>query len=315
MARRDLVMAVTSAGHPKPSEPSDRPSAGRCVLVIHRVVTGPVERDHDMPWEAFIELVDGLAAHGCAFVGDLDAEPRDGAVVLTFDDATDDHLNVARALTERGVPAVFFVPAAAVGTPEHLDLEGIREMVAGGHIIGSHGWSHRRLDRLAATDLAQEIVASRAFLEDATGVPVTLFAPAGGIGVHSLPAHLRAAGYTASRSTRWGIHRRIADRWHIPAVPVTRVTTDRGWVSIAATERRLPVAMIALGAVRGALGNDARTSVRGRLHRRGAVDAAKGAPDTAKGAATDAAKDAADATKKVSKAVITAITSLGDPPV
>jgi hypothetical protein len=246
-----------------------------------------------MAWPDFLGLVDGLAADGCTFVPDLAAEPRDGAVVLTFDDATSDHRRVAYALAERGVPAVFFIPAGLLGMPGHLDNDAVREIAAGGHVIGSHGWSHRRLDLVPEAELEREVETSRAFLEDLAGVPVTLFAPAGGIGVRSLPARLRAAGYTASRSTRWGIHRRLGDRWHIPAVPVTRVTAERGWVAVAATERRLPVAMIALGAVRGALGNDARTSMRGRLHRRTAATPAK----------------------HPSAAIVAGVTAMGDPPV
>ena len=232
------------------------------------MVTGPLERDHDLAWSHFLTLLDQLLAAGSTFARDLEAEPRDGAVVLTFDDATDDHRALANELAARNVPAIFFVSAGLVATPGYLDSAGLRELVAGGHVIGSHGWSHRRLDLLGERDLAREIESPRPKLEDLAGVPVTLFAPAGGIGVPPLPELLRAAGYVASRSTRWGIHRRVGDQWRIPVVPVTRVTVDRGWVVAAATQLRLPAAMIALRAVRGALAPNARTKLRGRLHQR-----------------------------------------------
>jgi peptidoglycan/xylan/chitin deacetylase (PgdA/CDA1 family) len=228
---------------------------------------GPLERDHDLAWPDFLTLLDRLLAVGCTFARDLGAEPHDGAVVLTFDDATGDHRAIAQALAARSVPAVFFVPAGLLGTPGHLDAAALRELVGEGHVIGSHGWSNGRLDLMPEADLAREIDSSRAKLEDVAAVPVTLFAPVGGIGLPSLPERLRAAGYVASRSTRWGIHRGLGDRWCIPTVPVTRVTADRGWVVAAATEGRLPLPMIALRAVRDSLGPDARTSLRGRLHR------------------------------------------------
>jgi Polysaccharide deacetylase len=246
-------------------------STGRCVLVCHRVVSGPLERDHDVAWPEFLTLIDRLLAAGITFARDLAAEPDDGAVVLTFDDATCDHQALGRTLAERGVPAIFFVPAGLLGVPGHLDEADLRELVEGGHVIGSHGWSHKRLDQVSEAELATEFDASRAKLEDLTGGPVTLFAPAGGIGIPSLPRRLEAAGYVASRSTRWGIYRRRSDRWSIPTVPVTPVTADRGWVASAATERRLPVAMVALGAVRDVLGPGARTALRGQLHRRHAA--------------------------------------------
>lgn len=252
---------VAESGSNRRSKPG-----GRCVLVFHRVVTGPAERDHDLPWPDFIGLLDRLQAAGCTFASDLDAQPRDGAVVLTFDDGSEDHLAVGRELARRGVPGVFFISAGALGTPAHLDNDALRELVSGGHAIGSHGWIHRRLDQVAGDDIAEEIEYSRTRLREVTGLPITLFAPAGGIEGSTLPSRLRAAGYVASRSTRWGIHRRMNDLWRIPSVPVTHVTVDRGWVDSAATLRRMPMAMVAVGAVRRALRPDVRTALRGRFH-------------------------------------------------
>jgi peptidoglycan/xylan/chitin deacetylase (PgdA/CDA1 family) len=251
------------------TEPGSTPltrTGGRCVLVFHRIVTGVAERDHDVTSEDFITLLDRLQAAGCTFAADLAAEPRDGAVVLTFDDGTYDHLAVGAELARRGVPAVFFISAGILGASNHLEGSDLHELVAGGHAIGSHGWSHRRLDQVSPADLVQEIETSRATLQDVTGLPITLFAPAGGIEGPDLPARLRAAGYLASRSTRWGIHRRMDDLWRIPTVPVTHVTVDRRWVDFAAREGRMPPAMVAVGAVRKALRPGLRTVLRGRFH-------------------------------------------------
>jgi peptidoglycan/xylan/chitin deacetylase (PgdA/CDA1 family) len=232
------------------------------------VVKAPPERDHDLASRQFLDLLDRLLAAGSTFAADLAADPGDGAVMLTFDDGTQDHRAVGEALAARGVPAVFFVSAGLVGSAGYLDEGELRELVAERHVIGSHGWSHRRLDLLPEADLAREIDSSRSKLEDIAGVPVTLFAPAGGIGIPSLPDRLGAAGYMASRSTRWGIHRQVEDRWRIAVVPVTRVTVDRGWVVAAATGRRLPIPMIAMSAVRAILRPRARSILRGWVHGR-----------------------------------------------
>ena len=220
-------------------------------------------------------MIDRLLAAGITFTADLAAEPRDGNVVLTFDDGTTDHRDVGRALAERGVPAVFFVPAGLLELPGQCRPEEVRELADEGHVIGSHGWSHQRLDLLPESDLPRELESSKAKLEDITGLPVTLFAPPGGISVDSLPERLGAAGYVASRSVRWGIHRPLGDPWQIPTVPVTQVTTDRGWVVKAATEGRLPLAMVAMRALRDTLSPEARTTLRHLLHRRHSAAASR----------------------------------------
>jgi peptidoglycan/xylan/chitin deacetylase (PgdA/CDA1 family) len=243
-------------------------STGRRVLVFHRVLPAPLGRDHDLAWPDFLMLINRLVAAGITFTTDLAGAPRDGAVVLTFDDATTDHRDVGQELADRGVPAVFFVPAGLLGLPGQCRAAEIRSLAEEGHVIASHGWSHQRLDLLPESDLPREIESSREKLEDVVGIPVTLFAPPGGIGVESLPERLAAAGYVASRSVRWGIHEPNSDRWQIPTIPVTQVTADRGWVVKAATEGRLPPVMLALRSVRDTLSPDARTRLRHLLHRR-----------------------------------------------
>jgi peptidoglycan/xylan/chitin deacetylase (PgdA/CDA1 family) len=240
-------------------------ASGRRVLVFHRVVDRP-ERDHDLSWTAFRGLLDRLQEAGSTFAHDLDAAPTDGSVVLTFDDTSSDHLAVGRELAKRGVPAIFFASTGHLGTEGHLDPDSLPELVAGGHTIGSHGWSHRRLDRMTEVELVQEVETSRARLEDLIGLPVNLFAPAGGVPDRALSQRLRAAGYVASRSTRWGIHRRLDDRWQIPAIPVTHIGVNRGWVHSAATKGRLPLAMVALREARRVLSPDMRTALRKRFH-------------------------------------------------
>jgi hypothetical protein len=80
-----------------------------------------------------------------------------------------------------------------------------------------------------------------------------------------MAARLGAAGYLASRSTRWGIYRNLADRWAIPTVPATQMTVSRGWVDGATTRFRLPVAVAALGLARSVIHTDTRTRIRGSV--------------------------------------------------
>jgi hypothetical protein len=99
---------------------------------------------------------------------------------------------------------------------------------------------------------------------------VSYFAPTGGSHHPQLAEELRRAGYTASRSTRWGIYRPGSERFDIPCVPVTELTIARGWVAAAVERRQLPLAMRATYAAKRLLPDGARTSVRGWTHRRAA---------------------------------------------
>ncbi len=101
--------------------------------------------------------------------------PADETVVaLTFDDgpaaATDD---VATALARLGVSATFFVVGSlAVEEPGLLD-----GLVEAGHTVGSHSWSHPRVDGLADEVLLDEAVRSAALIAEATGQPARVFRP------------------------------------------------------------------------------------------------------------------------------------------
>jgi peptidoglycan/xylan/chitin deacetylase (PgdA/CDA1 family) len=214
-------------------------SRGQCVLVLHRVVD--VRRAvHDLSWSSFIGLLDLIGELGAHVSRDL--RPVD-SVALTFDDGTEDHLLVAAELARRSLAATFFVPAAALGRPGHLDVEALRRLVALGHDVGAHGLRHEPLGRLGAEAVRREVVGSKELLERLLDRPVRLFAPPGGSGHPVLESTLQAHGFSASRSTRWGFFSSSESRWTIPCIPVTEVTVGHGWVAEAIVKRAMPTAM------------------------------------------------------------------------
>lgn len=238
---------------------------GSCVLAFHRVVD-TVERDHDLAWPTFLTLLDGLAAAGARFSTTLPGTPETrGAVVLTFDDGTPDHERVGRELADRKIGAIFFVSAGLVGADGFLGSNAVRELAASGHVVGSHGLTHRRLDRCSEAEVEQEVHRSREVLQAMGGQDVTMYAPAGGIVIDGLRARLEAAGYQAARTMRWGIHADPAERWSIPSLPVTELTVSRGWIASAARHGRLPATMVALRTAKDVLPDDARSRLRGVL--------------------------------------------------
>lgn len=82
-----------------------------------------------------------------------------------------------------GVKGTFFVQ----GLVARRFPELLRRLVAEGHEIQSHGYSHRPLDRMDRPTLERELEAARQSVEDAAGVAVTAFrAPDFSIGQSNL---------------------------------------------------------------------------------------------------------------------------------
>ena len=94
-------------------------------------------------------------------------------VALTFDDGplpenTPQVLDVLRA---RGVKATFFVTGSNVSA--HPELA--RRIVAEGHALGNHTWSHPNLDQLSPADQAAEMDRTTQAIVTATGVEPCFF--------------------------------------------------------------------------------------------------------------------------------------------
>lgn len=117
-------------------------------------------------------------------------------IVFTFDDGNETDIAVAAPLLEAyDRRAQFFVCAGRVGAPGYLDRQQLRDLVARGMEIGSHGYDH--LDWRTATDdaLARETSDSKRVIEAAIGRPIAFAAaPFGAIDQRVLRRTLEA-GY------------------------------------------------------------------------------------------------------------------------
>jgi peptidoglycan/xylan/chitin deacetylase (PgdA/CDA1 family) len=101
--------------------------------------------------------------------------PQARALYLTFDDGPHPQ-NTPRlldALSTAAARATFFV----VGREAERHPKIVRRMVAEGHTIGDHTWSHSDIRKLAAREFLEELRRSREFLAELTGRPVQLFRP------------------------------------------------------------------------------------------------------------------------------------------
>ena len=79
-------------------------------------------------------------------------------------------------LDEYGAKATFFIG----GSWADDNVDCLREIAARGHELGSHGYFHRDHDKLDYSGNFQEIKTSIDFIEKATGISVSLFAPPSG---------------------------------------------------------------------------------------------------------------------------------------
>lgn len=132
--------------------------------------------------EEFERQMDGIAQALSAPPLRADAPlPPEGGWAITFDDGGSSAAIAGAALTRRGWAAHFFVVTAMVGQPGFLDWEGVRRLVAEGHLIGSHSDTHpERIASLAPEALREEWSRSVATLSEAIGAPVTTASVPGG---------------------------------------------------------------------------------------------------------------------------------------
>jgi peptidoglycan/xylan/chitin deacetylase (PgdA/CDA1 family) len=96
-------------------------------------------------------------------------------LALTFDDGPNEPYTpqLLEVLDTHGAHATFFFIGRFVAERPNI----ARSVVAAGHSIGNHSYSHRDLTRLSEPELLSDIEATNRVIEDVTGVSPTLFRP------------------------------------------------------------------------------------------------------------------------------------------
>ncbi|QCG91053.1 polysaccharide deacetylase family protein [Azospirillum sp. TSH100] len=194
-----------------------------CFLVYHRLTAdAAVRRFHDVApamFERHLDLLGRLGA--CVSDGSPTMRLADGrGVALTFDDGSVDQLAAARSLDRRGWHGIFFISAGRIGEPGRLDRADVAALAESGHIVGCHGWSHRRFDRLSAKELAAELSDSRECLGALTGGAVDWLAPPGGIWTPAAADAAGRLGFRHIRGTAWGV---APDGWETVSAVVPAI--------------------------------------------------------------------------------------------
>ncbi len=96
-------------------------------------------------------------------------------IAMTFDDGPSPELTpkLLDILKARGIKATFFV--VGQNAAQYPDI--LKRMVAEGHEIGNHSWSHPALTKLGADGVAKQIESTNEAIEKATGQKVTVMRP------------------------------------------------------------------------------------------------------------------------------------------
>jgi peptidoglycan-N-acetylglucosamine deacetylase len=135
----------------------------------------------------------------------------DNAIALTFDDGPSEWTEpILDTLADHGAKATFFVIGNAIPGREAT----LRRIVAGGHEIGNHTFTHGHLLRGQRTraDLAADIEAAARAIAKACGVEPTVFRPPFfGDDIQTLETIL-SCGY------EWSVHADVlTDDWNAAA--------------------------------------------------------------------------------------------------
>ncbi len=135
--------------------------------------------------------------YGRTFIG---LGPGSRLLALTYDDGPNDPYTwrMLEVLERHGVKATFFL----IGQYVQQKPEIARAVVAAGHAIGSHTWSHPNLIFAPATELRRQLVQTRQAILDATGVDTKLFRPPFG---GRRPATLRTVRAFGLQTVMWNV--------------------------------------------------------------------------------------------------------------
>lgn len=120
-------------------------------------------------------------------------ETTEKVVALTFDDGPDDGTDdVLATLAARKVPATFYL----CGVNMSKYPEQTRAIVAAGHDLGNHTWSHRRMVFISQDTIRQEVEDTDQQLRKAGFTGQITFRPPYGQKLIGLPWYLAQTGRT-----------------------------------------------------------------------------------------------------------------------
>ncbi|QHT59073.1 delta-lactam-biosynthetic de-N-acetylase [Paenibacillus lycopersici] len=133
-----------------------------------------------------------LQQHGAIFLGDTTRRE----LYLTFDNGYENGYTPAilDVLKAKGVPAIFFITGHYVKDKPEL----VQRMVAEGHLIGNHSWSHPDMSVISSAQINAELAKVKTAVAELTGQKeMTFLRPPRGIFSDRVLAVSKEQGYTS----------------------------------------------------------------------------------------------------------------------
>lgn len=200
------------------------------VLAYHRVLDEPhseLRSPYAMTRKLFRQQMQYLASNGFKTIRlhDLFNQEYDQArlIAITFDDGYEDNFDQALpVLQEYGFNATFFVIANRIGTDCFMSLRNLRSLLLAGMDVQSHTFSHRALTSLPPSDIMDEFVSSKEFLEEHLHKKVDFVSFPHGIYDRDVLEFCRQAGYYGCCNSDFGYFEQGSDPFRVNRFMVKR---------------------------------------------------------------------------------------------
>ncbi|MGZ4356202.1 MAG: glycosyltransferase [Gaiellaceae bacterium] len=233
-----------------------------CYHAVADLAGARVMQPYGVPPAEFRKQIAMLARHfrfisSDEFLRLLDGEagvPR-RAILLTFDDCYEDLLESALPiLQEFGAPLLGFAVTGLLGGTNEwdrhlgatqlrlLDDVGLRALTGGGAVVGSHTRTHRMLNRIDPTALADEVDGSLADLQALSLPSLPVLAYPHGEFDDSVMSRVRDAGFRAAFTVESGVvDARGVNRFALPRIEIRRRDTGLRflWKIVSASWRHV----------------------------------------------------------------------------
>lgn len=104
-----------------------------------------------------------------------------------------------------------------------MGVAEVRDWLAAGYEIGSHGLTHRNLAKLALPEAREEIFSSKKRLEDLFGIPIRHFSYPSGRYTPQIRDLVSEAGYQTACTVEFGVNLPSVNRFELRRIfPLSR---------------------------------------------------------------------------------------------